>query len=147
MKKKKKFQPRQTPLTSCPGYCQLKFTSTSGSPRTVQITWMPSLTSALLDDATIVVEGGPLGTYRKTVLRNWKSVSEVKHINKTYSRHKLWISLLNTTGKWCTAAAFHPILGNCWNLYVQSFIRYSFDEDFKIQWLLNLQIHVLKLVF
>lgn len=71
----KAFQPRQTSLTSCPGYCQLKLTSTSGSPRTVQATWIPSLTLALLGDATIVAEGGPLGTDRRTALGNRKSVT------------------------------------------------------------------------
>ena len=61
----KPSQPGRASLTSCPGYCHLKFTSTSGSPSTVQITCTLSLTSALLDDAAIVVEGGPLGTERQ----------------------------------------------------------------------------------
>lgn len=84
--KNKPFQAGHTPLTSCPGYCHLKFTSTSGSPRTVQTTWTLSLTPALLDNAAIEVEGGPLGTETKTVFRNRKLPAEVKYTDKTESQ-------------------------------------------------------------
>lgn len=75
-----------TPLTSCPGYCHLKFTSTSGSPRTVQTTWTLSLRPALLDDTAIVAEGGPLGTETKIVFRNRKSAAKVKYTDKIQSQ-------------------------------------------------------------
>lgn len=52
-------------LTFCPGKIHLNSTSTSGSPNTVQSTLMLSPPFTLLDDARMVVDGGPLGTGRK----------------------------------------------------------------------------------
>ena len=52
-------------LTFCPGKIHLNSTSTSGSPRTVHSTLMSSPPFTLLEEAKIVVDGGPLGTGSK----------------------------------------------------------------------------------
>lgn len=71
-------------LTFCPGKSHLNSTSTSGSPRTVQSTLMSSPPLTLLEEAKMVVDGGPLGTGNKQETE-MRSITDGKDKDGTFS--------------------------------------------------------------